>query len=173
MRKLLEALVDENGHLTLFTDFEFYDAVENPAPSETAARRQLDSISRMAIEGMVPVIWRDRNYRVSKAIRYLSQAEVITCAEPYDNAEHLWAALMFDYIPHYEKFADKLKIPYGYDPSRIIRPIIGGSGISTMPLSGVEDLFADNVPSGGSFPPSVFPFPGFGGSGFGSGGNYN
>lgn len=171
MRKLLEALVDENGHLTLYTDFEFYDAVENPAPSKKAAKKQLDSISRMAIEGMVPVIWRDRNYRVSKAIRYLSQAEVITCAEPYDNAEHLWSALMFDYIPHYEKFADGLKIPYGYDPSRIIRPIIGGNGLSAIPFSNAEELFSIGLPTGSSFPPSGFP--GFGGKGFGSGGKFS
>lgn len=44
-----------------------------------------------------------------KAIRYLSMAEIITCAEPYEGAEQLWSSLMFEYLPHYERFSDQLK----------------------------------------------------------------
>ena len=139
MKKFLEALVDNNGHLTLYTDFHFYDSAFNRAPSYAAAKKENDRYNRMMIEGMVPALWRDRNYDVSKAIRYLSMAEVISCAEPYDNAGHLWCALTSDYIPHYERLADRLKKPYGYHP----------------------------VFSPDSFPPSglPFPFPGFGNQG--------
>jgi len=58
-------------------------------------------------------------------------AEMIACAEPYDQAEQLWSTMMFDYIPHYEHYSSSLKKPYGYDPSKMIRPIVG-DGISLM-----------------------------------------
>lgn len=157
MKTFLEALVDDKGHLTLHTDFDFYDDVKNRPPSLSAIKKENDKYNRMLIEGVVPALWRDHNYQVSKAIRYLSMAEVISCIEPYDNAEQLWYSLMTGYIPHYEKFADKLKIPYGYDPSKIIRPkVFDGSTIMQMS----KDFIAD------SFPPSVFP-------GIGKGGRYS
>ena len=62
----------------------------------------------------------------------LQMGEIISCAEPYDNAEQLWSTMMFSFIPHYERYSSSLKKPYGFDPSNIIRPI---SGVFPMGLS--------------------------------------
>ena len=101
-----------------------------------------DRLNRQLICGMVNAMWKERNYHVSKAIRYLSMAEIITCAEPYDNAEHFWSAMMFDYIPYYEKFSTELKKPYGFNPSKMIRPMTFGSfpGCGAMPVSGSNQI---------------------------------
>lgn len=127
MRKFLEVLMDDDGALHMSTDFTFVDDIDNPPADIAQYAKEADKMHRTAIRAMVETMWKDRNLNVSKAIRYLSMAEVMACAEPYDNAEHLWSALMFDYIPYYEKFANKLKTPYGYDPTHIIRPITMGN----------------------------------------------
>ena len=122
----------------------------------------------MLIEGIIPALWEKRETQADKAIRYLSMAEIIATAEPYDHAENLWHALMFDYIPRYEKLADRLKIPFGFDPSKVVRPIVG-DGTSIMQMS--DKVFSCCFPGGGSFPPSgtPMPVPGFGMGGFGPG----
>lgn len=124
MKKFLEVLVDDEGRLHMSTDFEFADEIENPPKDMVSFLQEMDQLYKMTISGMVDTVWKKRNLHISKAIRILSMAEIISCAEPYDNAECLWSAMMFDYIPHYEKFANKLKIPYGFNPSKVIRPIV-------------------------------------------------
>lgn len=169
MRKFLEVLIDENGVMSLHTDFSFYDSVEHPAPSESAAIKQAEKINRMLIQGMIPAMWAKRETQADKAIRFLALAMTIATAEPYDFAEQLWSTLMFEYIPHYEGLADKLKIPFGYDPSRIVRPLTAG-GASAMKVG--ENLYSCSFPIGNPAPGGMpFPFPGFGGKGFGSGMN--
>lgn len=153
MKKFLEVLVDDDGHLSFNTDWVFYDEIDNPPPSAEAAIKQNDQLNRMLIEGIIPPLWRDRNPHVGKAIRYLSMAEIISCAEPYDGAEQLWAAMMSEYIPHYEELANRLKMPYGYDPSKITRPIVM-DGATIMQMS--KNLFSGSIP---------FPFTGFGKNG--------
>lgn len=175
MKTFLEVLVADDGRLHMRTDYEFYDDSCHPAPSKSAMKKQNESMNRMLIEGMIPALWEKRETQADKAIRYLSMAEIIATAEPYDHAENLWYALMFDYIPRYEKLADRLKIPFGYDPSKIVRPITG-DGTSIMRMA--DKVFSCCFPGGGSFPPSGTPMPvpgfglgfGFGGSG-GSGGS--
>ena len=137
MKKFLEVLMDDDGNLHLSTDFEFADSVENPPTDMKELEKENDRLSRLTMEGVINAIWKERKIHVSKAIRYLSMAEIISDAQPYDNAEHLWGAMMFDYIPCYEKYASKLKTPYGFDPSKVIRPIKFGSfpgGV--MPITG-------------------------------------
>ena len=117
MKTFLEVLVADDGRLHMRTDYAFYDDVCHPAPSKSAAKKQNESMNRMLIEGIIPALWEKRETQADKAIRYLSMAEIIATAEPYDHAENLWHALMFDYIPRYEKLADRLEIPFGFDPS--------------------------------------------------------
>lgn len=124
MKKFLEVLMDDDGQLHLSTDFDFPDSVKNPPKDEKAFLAEMDQLYKNTITGTVNAIWKERNLNVSKAIRFLSMAEVISCASPYENAEDLWGALMFDFIPKYEAFASKLKIPFGFRPDKIQRPLV-------------------------------------------------
>ena len=132
MKKFLEVLVDDNGEMLFSTDFEFSDSLESPPMDLDEEAKLVDQRYRQVMRGLVNAIWRDHNLNISKAIRYLSMGEIISCAEPYDNAEQLWCTMMFSFIPHYEKYSSSLKKPYGFDPSNIIRPI---SGVFPMGLS--------------------------------------
>ena len=123
MKKFLEVLMDDEGFLHLSTDFEFADSRDNP-PSDIAVHEaEVDDLHKRAIRSLVNEVWKNRNSHPSKAIRILAMAEIIACAEPYDHAEQFWSSMMFDYIPRYEKMASDLKRPFGYDPSKMIRPI--------------------------------------------------
>ncbi len=95
-----------------------------------------DQNNRRAIRGMVNAVWKEKNLDVAKAIRYLSMAEIITCAEPYQGIEELWYSMMFHYLPHYERYSDQLKVPYGYNPSNKVRPLSMDSqqGIVSIPF---------------------------------------
>ena len=135
MKKFLEVLMDENGQLHISTDFTFADEIENPPKDKKKHAKEMDELFRKTISSVIEEIWGNHNLHISKAIRYLSMAEIIACAQPYDNAEELWSTLMFSYIPQYEKFADNLKKPYGFDPSRVIRPVsIGNPSAFMFPL---------------------------------------
>ena len=138
MKKFLEVLVDDDGNLHLNTDYEFADSVENPPTDMKKYQEENDLLLKQAVRGVVNALWKERKLNVSKAIRYLSMAEIISDVQPYDNAEQLWSSMMFYFIPHYEKFSTQLKKPYGFNPSRVIRPMTFGSfpGCSTMPISG-------------------------------------
>lgn len=134
MKKFLEVLVDDNGMLHLSTDFEFADSLDNPPSDLMDYMARQDDLNKRVISSMIDELWKNRNQHPSKAIRILAMAEILACAEPYDHAEHFWSCMMFDYIPHYEKLASSLKKPFGYDPSKMIRPISysfpGGMNIS-------------------------------------------
>ena len=125
MKKFLEVLVDDNGEMLFSTDFEFSDSIESPPEDLDKEAELADQRYRQVMRGLIKTVWRDHNLNVSKAIRYLSMGEIISCAEPYDNAEQLWWTMMFSFIPHYEKYSSSLKKPYGFDPSKIIRPVGG------------------------------------------------
>ena len=123
MKKFLEVLMDDNGELHLSTDIEFADSIERPVKDIKAFEKIYDIINRRAIRGLVNAVWNEKNQDVAKAIRYLSMAEIITCAEPYQGIEELWYSMMFHYLPHYERYSDQLKVPYGYNPSNKVRPL--------------------------------------------------
>jgi hypothetical protein len=136
MKKFLEVLMDDNGELHFSTDFEFADSVERPVRDMKEFEKIFDQINRRAIRGVVNAVWNEKNLDIAKAIRYLSMAEIITCAEPYEGVEQLWDSMMFYYVPHYERYSDQLKVPYGYDPSKTIRPLAMDSrqGIVSLPF---------------------------------------
>ena len=144
MKKFLEVLVDEDGQMSFSTDFEFADSVDNPPSDLMALMAKNDDLNKKAIRGMVDQIWKKRDQHASKAIRYLAMAEIMACAEPYDHAEQFWWTMMFSYIPHYEKLANKLKRPFGYDPSKMIRPVSFGGGTSVMPMKGFKGFGLKN-----------------------------
>lgn len=123
MKKFLEVLMDDEGLLHFSTDFEFADTRDNPPPDLMELTAQSEDLDKRLIRSMVTEVWKNRNVHPSKAIRYLAMAEIIACAEPYDHAEQFWTTMMFGYIPCYEKLASSLKMPFGYDPSKINRPI--------------------------------------------------
>lgn len=125
MKKFLEVLVDDNGEMHLSTDFKFHDSIENPATDIEQEAKEVDATHRQTIRGVVNALWKEHNLDISKAIRYLSMAEMLSCAEPYQQAEEFWYTMMFDHIPYYESFATGLKIPYGYDHTKMVRPITG------------------------------------------------
>lgn len=137
MKKFLEVLVDDDGNLHLSTDYEFADSVENPPTDMKKHQEECDLLFRQTIRGVVNALWKERKLNVSKAIRFLSMAEIISDVQPYDNAEQLWSAMMFEYIPQYEKFSAQLKRPYGFNPSKVIHPMTFGSfpTCSVMPFS--------------------------------------
>ena len=117
--------MDEQGEMHFSTDFTFPDSVENPIKDIPENAETIDKQYKQLMRGLVKTIWGDHNYHVSKAIRVLSMGEMIACAEPYQNAEEFWYTMMFDFIPYYEKYANSLKKPYGYNPAGMIRPISG------------------------------------------------
>lgn len=125
MKKFLEVLMDDEGLLHLSSDFEFADTHDNPPSDLKIFAAEMDDLHRRAIRSLVTETWKNKNQNPSKAIRFLAMAEIIACAQPYDHAEHFWSAMMFDYIPKYEKLATGLKKPFGYDASKIIRPVTG------------------------------------------------
>ena len=137
MKKFLEVLMDDDGLLHFSTDFEFADSRDNPPSDMKAHELEMDDLNRRAIRSLVKELWGNRNQHPGKAIRIISMAEIIACAEPYDHAENFWSAMMFDYIPRYEKLASALKKPYGYDPSGMIRPIsaVFPDGMPTFPFN--------------------------------------
>lgn len=125
MKKFLEVLVDDNGEMLFSTDFEFSDSIESPPKDLGKEAKLLDHRNRQVMSGLINAVWRDHNLNVSKAIRFLSMAEIISCAQPYEAAELFWSTMMFSFIPHYEKFSTSLKKPYGFDPSKVTRPVGG------------------------------------------------
>ena len=86
-------------------------------------------------------MWKDRNFTVSSAIRLLSMAEAAASDEPYKSAEEYWSTMLFDFLPHYESFFNKVKKRYGIDTVNIVRPLTFGKwpnvkdGIGLMPLN--------------------------------------
>lgn len=125
--------MDDEGQFHFSTDFQFPDSKDSPSMDLKAYESEFDDLTKRLIRGIVEEMWGKRNQHPFKAIRHLAMAEIVSCAEPYDNAEHFWSTMMFDYIPSYEKMASKLKKPFGYDPSNIIRPITMGS-CGMMPI---------------------------------------
>lgn len=137
MKKFLEVLEDDNGNIIMNTDVEFFDELDNPSKDFKDNARFFDKTIKRLIKAMTEIAWEKKNYHVSKAVRFLTLAETISGAQPYDSAEQLWSTMMFSFIPRYESFADKLKKPYGFNPADVTRPITvpGPINASMFPLT--------------------------------------
>lgn len=118
MKKFLEVLVDDDGAMHFSTDVsldsDLKDMMNHPEKMEKLVRR--------GTKGIVDNCWKDKDPRVNSAIRILSICEMMSCAEPYEQVEDFWFSMMHEVIPFFEAYSDKLKRPYGYDPSKKMRP---------------------------------------------------
>ena len=119
MKKFLEVLIDDAGEMHLSSDCDFAMTTDLAKRGEVA-----DLLDKAAIKSLIKEVWEKKNPEVSFAIRVMSMAEMMANPEPYEQAEEFWFTMMHDYIPMREKFAEKLKVKYGFDPSTVIKPVI-------------------------------------------------
>ena len=127
MKKLLEVLIDEkNGELHFSTEHPLETDVEKLMKHPEKA----ESMFKMAIKSMIKCGWEDKDYTIYPIVRVLSMAEIMSCAQPYEQAEEFWSTMMFSFIPQHEKFANRLKKPFGVNPKDIVRPITFGGPFS-------------------------------------------
>jgi hypothetical protein len=151
MKKFLEVLVDEDGKFHFSTDEVFTTEEEFAAEdclAQMAHMEEYDRLLRRLIHDMTEFMWKYKDQQVSQAVRLLSIAEILGCAEPYGHAEEFWSLMMFHTIPQFEKFAASIKRRYGFDDRAVNRPYIGG----TLP-----DGTLVGGPAGGPMTPIV-PF---------------
>ena len=119
MKKFLEVLIDDAGEMHFNSECEF---VKNtPLSDRYSVTEKLDEA---AIRALVRQFWEKQDPEVAFAIRVLSMAEIVSTPNPYERAEEFWYSMMHDYIPSQEKFAEKLKVPFGFDPKSVVRPIV-------------------------------------------------
>ena len=141
MKKFLEVLMDENGELHFSTDLVFADDVVNPPKDMEKYAEEALQMHKTAIRSLIDTLWREKNYNVSKAIRYLSMAEINATREPYESAETFWFAMMFDYLPYFENYSNRLKKPYGFNPRKMTRPITFDGRNTRDPLGFETSIF--------------------------------
>jgi hypothetical protein len=139
MKKFLEVLVDEDGKFHFSTDEEFTteeDFAAKDGFAQAALMKEYDEKLRRLVHDMTEFMWRNKEQRVSQAVRLVAMAEILGCAQPYEHAEEFWSLMMFHTIPQFEKFAAAIKKPYGFDDRAVTRPLVGG------PLAGGPDIMA-------------------------------
>ena len=117
MKMYLEITLDDNGQFHLSTDFT--SAERKRIASDPSL---YDKELRTLLQAMVNEVWRDRRQTVSQLIRVASMVEILSCAQPYSQAEEYWSTMMFSFIPLYEKAASIMKTPYGFKDKEVIRP---------------------------------------------------
>ena len=132
--KLLEVIAEENGRFDFSTELD---------PTSILNEKDFDARLKKLIRSLVECFARGPRtgpIPVSSAIRLLSMAEIIACAQPYSQMEELWSHMMFETIPHYEKYAEKVKKEQGIHPGKVIRPQTIIPGTSAFPLG--KDIFS-------------------------------
>lgn len=123
--KLLEVIAEENGRFDFSTELD---------PTTILNEKDFDARLKNLIRSLVECLAqgpRTGPIPVSSAIRLLSMAEIIACAQPY---------MMFETIPHYEKYAEKVKKEQGIHPGKVIRPQTIIPGTFAFPLG--KDIFS-------------------------------
>lgn len=139
MKKFLEVLVDEDGRFHFSTDEVFTTEEEFAAENDYEKIKHMNEYDKQLarlIHDLTEFMWSTKDMNVSQAIRILSVAEVLGCAEPYERAEEFWSLMMFHTIPDYEDFAASIKKAHGFDDRNVTRPIVGG------PWAGGPDILA-------------------------------
>ena len=127
MKKFLEVLIDETNHFHFRSDMD-YRFME----IDQEHQHEFDQLIQNAMEDLIRMEWKEQKYELYPAIRFLSIVEMLCCRQPYEQLESFWEMMLFDTIPYFEQFATKLKIPYGYSPSELTRPLTGYFGSETM-----------------------------------------
>ena len=130
MKKFLEVLVDEDGKFHFSTDEVFTTEEEFAAEdrfAQMAHMEEYDRLLRRLVHDMTEFMWTHKDQQVSQAVRSLSIAEMLGCADPYEHAEEFWSLMMFHTIPQFEHDAASIKKRYGFDDRSVTRPYIGGT----------------------------------------------
>ena len=130
MKRFLEVLVDEDGKFHFSTDEVFIseeEFAEEDSLSKAAHMSEYENMLSRMIHDMTEYMWRNKEQRVSQAVRMVAMAEILGCAQPYEHAEEFWSLMMFHTIPQFEKYAASIKRRYGFDDRAISRPYIGGT----------------------------------------------
>ena len=125
MKKFLEVLVDDNGAYHFSTEESFITEEAFAAETDLAKvahMKEYDNRLRQMIRDVTEFMWRTKDQNVCQAIRMVSMAEILGCAQPYERAEEFWDLMMFHTIPQFEHFAAAIKKPYGFDESSVSRP---------------------------------------------------
>ena len=143
MKKFLEVLVDEDGRFHFSTEEAFVTEEEFASGNRYAQRmhmEQCDARLRQMVQDLTDFMWRTKDQRIAQAIRLVSMAEILGCAQPYERAEEFWDLMMFNTIPQLEEFAADIKGRYGFDNRTVTRPVVGGS------LFGGPDFLSFPIP---------------------------
>ena len=130
MKKFLEVLVDEDGTFHFSTDETFVTEEEFASENRYAQRMHMeecDARLKQMVRDLTGYMWRTQDQYIPQAIRVVSMAEILGCAQPYERAEEFWDLMMFNTIPQLEEFAADIKRKYGFDNRRVTRPVVGGS----------------------------------------------
>ena len=162
MKRFLEVLVDEDGKFHFSTDEVFTTEEEFAAedsPGQAALMDAYDRKLRQLIHDLTEYMWRNKNQQVSQAVRMLSIAEILGCAQPYDQAEELWSLLVFHTIPQFEHYAAAIKKRYGFDDRTVTRPYIGGTLPDGTLVGGPAGGPMTALPGAPAVAPDAFPFP--------------
>lgn len=125
MKKFLEVLVDDNGAYHFSTEESFITEEAFAAETDLAQvahMKEYDNRLRQMIHDVTEFMWRTKDQNVCQAIRMVSMAEILGCAQPYARAEEFWDLMMFHTIPQFEHFVAAIKKPYGFDESAVSRP---------------------------------------------------
>ena len=160
MKTFLEVLVDEDGRFHFSTDESFTTEEEFAAEDTLAKAAHMNEYENMLtrlIRDMTEFMWRNRDQRVSQAVRMVAMAEILGCAQPYEHAEEFWSLMMFHTIPQFEKYAATIKRRHGFSDRTVSRPYIGGTlpdgtlvgGPAGGPMSPIGSI---DSPDGLSFP---------------------
>ena len=116
MKKFLEVLLDDNGEMHIKAG----DFVPNPDDPDAVER--IDALYKAAMKALTKNIWKDHDLRASKAIRVLSMSEMACDRQPYEHVDQFFFTMMDSFLPHYEKFSNQLKAPFGFDHKDMIKP---------------------------------------------------
>lgn len=136
MKKFLEVLMDDNGEFHFSSEMEFL----NEDMTDRKAKDR-DKMQKRLIGAFTEFLWKTRELKLSKAIRMLSFAEIMSNAQPYEAIEEFWSIMMLDdFIKNNEKWVEEIKIKYGFDGKGVVRPFVQ-KGINMFPMK--------------SFPPSI------------------
>ena len=116
MKTFLEVKLDDAGEMQIVAG----DLV--PDPEDPDIKKKFDSLSKAAMRALTKSLWKDQDIRVSKAIRILSMSEIACGRQPYEHVDQFFFTMMDSFLPHYEKFCNQLKKPYGFDPKEMVKP---------------------------------------------------
>ena len=116
MKTFLEVLLDDAGDMHIVAgDFV-------PGPEDPDATKKFDNLNKAAMRALTKSLWKDQDIRVSKAIRLLSMSEMACDRQPYEHVDQFFFTMMDNFLPHYEKFCNQLKKPYGFNPKEMVKP---------------------------------------------------